>query len=501
MLPYTPAAPPALRPRCPAPTVPRRGLVLTSGNLGGEPICFDDDDALTRLAGLADAFLRHDRPIDVSRATTRWSRVVDGIEVADPALARVRTAAGRPALRRSRPPWPSAASSRAPAAWRRAATPGSASTSATWTTSPPSRRSSATSERPLEMLPASTPASAGRRRAPRLPIHRLGGRARRWPDRVSTVQHHHAHIASVMAEHGLDGATPVIGFAFDGTGYGTGRRQPEIWGGEVLLADYRGSGGPGTWPTCRSPAATRSRATPYRMALAHLAAAGIDLATGPARRWPACPTAERHGAAPTSSTPASAACRPPSMGRLFDAVASLLGIRQLVNYEAQAAIELEGAGPGRAADAVAATASVWTTTASSIPRRCSPGSSPACGGRRRRRRSAARSTGRSPEPWSRLGRRARRRQPALGRSRLGGGVFQNALLLGSARRLAGRPGSRSCATVSAAPQRRRPGARPGLVAATATGGADPMCLGVPGRVVSIAERPTAPGWPTSTSAA
>ncbi len=153
---------------------------------------------------------------------------------------------------------------------------------------------------------------------------------------VITIQHHHAHIASVMAENGLDGSQPVIGFSFDGTGYGP---DGAIWGGEVLLADYR---------TYRRAAHLKyvplaggdiAIKRPYRLALAHLWAAGITW-TQDLPPVAACSLTEQRtlmhqletglNAVPTSS-----------MGRLFDAVAALIGVRQRVTYEGQAAIELE----------------------------------------------------------------------------------------------------------------------------------------------------------------
>jgi hydrogenase maturation protein HypF len=179
--------------------------------------------------------------------------------------------------------------------------------------------------------------------ADRHPGYRSAGWARRNAAGrpVITVQHHHAHIAAVMAEHGLDGVRPVIGIAFDGTGYGT---DGAIWGGELLLADYRGFRRLGQLAYVPLPGADVAIERPYRMALSHLAAAGLD--------WDAdlppvaaCSPAEtavlRHqvqtglGCVPTSS-----------MGRLFDAVAALVGVRQVVGYEAQAAIELEGISRG-----------------------------------------------------------------------------------------------------------------------------------------------------------
>lgn len=149
-----------------------------------------------------------------------------------------------------------------------------------------------------------------------------------------------AHIAACMAEHGLDGAEPVIGVAFDGTGYGDDGR---IWGGEFLVADYAGYKRPfhlNYFPMAGGDTAVRE---PWRLALACLHQANIawtdDLPPVQyANRTSSHDLAaivrhqlEQHVNAPQTS----------SMGRLFDAVSALIGVRQTVNYEAQAAIELE----------------------------------------------------------------------------------------------------------------------------------------------------------------
>ena len=122
------------------------------------------------------------------------------------------------------------------------------------------------------------------------PLYRSTGWAHRNADGrpVRTVQHHHAHIAAVMAEHGHDGSEQVIGFAFDGTGYGS---DAAVWGGEVLLANYKGYQRLAQLKYVPLAGGDVSVLRPYRMALAHLWAAGIawdsDLAPGgrlPTRR-------------------------------------------------------------------------------------------------------------------------------------------------------------------------------------------------------------------------
>jgi hydrogenase maturation protein HypF len=150
------------------------------------------------------------------------------------------------------------------------------------------------------------------------------------------VQHHHAHVASCMAENGLLGDRPVIGVTFDGTGFGT---DGAIWGGEFLLADYRSFRRMAHLKYVPLPGADAAIRRPYRVALAHLREAGIPWDEGLPPVATASPgerevlaqqLARQLNVVPTSS-----------IGRLFDAVSALAGVRQEVNYEAQAAIELE----------------------------------------------------------------------------------------------------------------------------------------------------------------
>jgi hydrogenase maturation protein HypF len=308
-------------------------LVMTSGNLGGEPICYTDDDAFQRLSHLADGWLMHDRAILVP-CDDSVVRVVDG------AVLPIRRSRGYAPLPVALPvPVPPTlavggdlkntfAVADQKYAWLSQHI-GDMDDLATLSAFD-------SAEEQLESLTGVAPEVVVADAHP-------GYRSTAWAHRnargrpVRSVQHHHAHIAAVMAEHGLDGGHRVLGFAFDGTGYGP---DGAIWGGEVMLADYKGFARLAHLKYVPLAGGDVGVLRPYRMALAHLWAAGLpwDDDLPPVR---ACPDDERRilrhqletglGCAPTSS-----------MGRLFDAVSALAGVRQVVAYEAQAAIELEG---------------------------------------------------------------------------------------------------------------------------------------------------------------
>jgi hydrogenase maturation protein HypF len=150
------------------------------------------------------------------------------------------------------------------------------------------------------------------------------------------VQHHHAHIASCMAENGCEG--PVIGVAWDGTGYGTDGR---IWGGEFLLASYTGFERLAHLEEVPLPGGERAIRQPWRIAVAYLhrcygeAMASLDLElmrVADHRPWRVIQQMLAQGInSPWTS----------SAGRLFDAIAALIGLRYEVQYEGQAAVELE----------------------------------------------------------------------------------------------------------------------------------------------------------------
>jgi hydrogenase maturation protein HypF len=152
------------------------------------------------------------------------------------------------------------------------------------------------------------------------------------------VQHHHAHIAACLADNGRNGKRPVIGLAFDGTGYGD---DGAIWGGEFLVADYSGYERKYHLAYFPLPGGDAAIRHPARTALALLWALGID--------WDEDLRACRemsHDERDTLRTQLERnlnTVQTSSLGRLFDAVAALVGIRQSVNYEAQAAIEFESA--------------------------------------------------------------------------------------------------------------------------------------------------------------
>ena len=312
-------------------------LVMTSGNLGGEPICYDDDDAVARLADLADGWLMHDRAILVP-CDDSVIRVVEGAELP---------------IRRSRgyAPLPVALPVRLPPTLAVGAdlknTMAVADGRYAWLSQHigdmddlATLAAFDSAQRHLRTLTGVDPDVLV---ADAHPLYRSTHWAHRNADGrpVRTVQHHHAHIAAVMAEHGYDGSEQVVGFAFDGTGYGS---DAAVWGGEVLLANYKGYQRLAQLKYVPLAGGDISVLRPYRMALAHLWAAGIawDPDLPPVA---ACPPEERKVLAHQLET--GLGCVPTSsMGRLFDAVSALAGVRQVVAYEAQAAIEFEGLSRG-----------------------------------------------------------------------------------------------------------------------------------------------------------
>lgn len=347
MLPYTPVH--TLLFGLPGDPPGPRALVMTSGNRSGEPIVTDDAEALTRLAGLADAWLAHDRPI---------------ASPCDDSLLRVRPDGTEQVLRRSRGYVPRPVRLPVPVAPVLAVGGdlknvlclgegdhawfgphiGDMGELATL-------EAAERAERHLAGLTGVTPCLVAADRHPGYhSTRRARRRATHLPDgSPRLVQHHHAHIASAMAEHGLDGTTPVIGVAFDGTGYGD---DGTVWGGEILLADYTGYRRFAHLAPAPLPGGDAGVANPCRLALARLWAAGAawepDLPS-----VQACTDVER--AVLRRQLDRQAACVPTSsMGRLFDAVSSLAGVCHRAGYEAQAALELEAAATeARDADAVA----------------------------------------------------------------------------------------------------------------------------------------------------
>lgn len=310
-----------------------RTLVMTSGNLGGEPICYADDDAIDRLAHLADGWLMHDRDILVP-CDDSVVRIVDGAELP---------------IRRSRgyAPLPVALPVAVPPTLAVGAdlknTFAVAERKYAWLSQHigdmddlATLSAFGAAERHMEALTGVVPEVIVADAHP-------GYRSTAWAERhagdrpVRLVQHHHAHVAAVMAEHGLDGSEPVLGVAFDGTGYGP---DGAVWGGEVLLADYKGYQRLAHLKYVPLAGGDVSVRRPYRMALAHLWAAGLpwDEDLPPVS---ACPADERRALALQLEN--GVGCVPTSsMGRLFDAVSALVGVRHVAAYEAQAAIELEG---------------------------------------------------------------------------------------------------------------------------------------------------------------
>jgi hydrogenase maturation protein HypF len=148
------------------------------------------------------------------------------------------------------------------------------------------------------------------------------------------VQHHHAHIASCMAENGIGG--PVIGVALDGTGYGT---DGNIWGGEFMVADYTRFERVAHLEYLPLAGGALAIKKPYRTAAGYLAALGIDID----KNLPLFDYLQKSELEIIKEQVAKGvnASLTSSMGRIFDAVAALIGVKGIIEYEAQAAIDLE----------------------------------------------------------------------------------------------------------------------------------------------------------------
>jgi hydrogenase maturation protein HypF len=311
-------------------------LVMTSGNVSDEPIAFRDEEALERLAAIADAFLLHDRPIQ-TRTDDSVVRVV-AAPAARPLL-----------LRRSRGHVP--ASLALPVAAERHLLACGAELKNTFCLAKGQRawvghhigdlenwetlRSFREGIEHFERLFAVDPAVVAYDLHPEY----LSTKYALERDELQAigVQHHHAHLAACLAEHGE--REPAIGAIYDGTGYGL---DGTVWGGELLfggVAEFERAGL--LWPV-RLPGGAAAIREPWRMACAWLAGA-LDAEPGLPRElagevepdaWRKVAALARSGVASPLTT---------SVGRLFDAVAALCGIRARVNYEGQAAIELEAA--------------------------------------------------------------------------------------------------------------------------------------------------------------
>ncbi|MCW2945204.1 MAG: carbamoyltransferase HypF [Actinoallomurus sp.] len=296
-------------------------LVLTSGNVSDEPIAYRDDDAFARLGEIADAFLTHDRPIHVRT---------------DDSVTRVFRGRALP-VRRSRGyvprPVPLSTGGRPVLAC-------GAELKNTFCLAKDGRAFVSHHIGDLENYETLRAYREGIEHfgrlfdiTPSVIAHDL------HPEYLSTkyaldqdlplvgVQHHHAHIASCMVDNGR--TEPVIGVAFDGTGYGL---DGTLWGGEFLIADLEGFERAGHLQPVPLPGGTMAIREPWRMATAYGVPADLAVARRNSASWEAVAAMGRSGvnAPPTSS-----------MGRLFDAVAAVLGVRDRVNYEGQAAIELE----------------------------------------------------------------------------------------------------------------------------------------------------------------
>ncbi|GAB3197608.1 carbamoyltransferase HypF [Nocardioides hungaricus] len=306
-------------------------LVMTSGNASGEPIAFTDADALDRLAGIADLFLTHNREIVVpcedsvvavgprGPVPVRRSRGYAPLPVALPGDAVVLAAGAEIkntfSLTRDGQAFLSAHVGDLGSLEAQRVHDAATATMLRFHRATPEAVA-------VDPHPAYASSAWGRRRAEELDVP------------VVEVQHHHAHLAALAAEHGRLDHT-ILGVVFDGTGYGC---DHTVWGGEFLVLGHSGASAErvGHLGAVRLPGGDAGVRNPLRTAALAVLAAGGSLDDLPLELTPeerqVLPGLLEHGTGWVTTS---------SVGRLFDVAAALLGIRGRVTYEAQAAIELE----------------------------------------------------------------------------------------------------------------------------------------------------------------
>ena len=312
-----------------------RPLVVSSGNLSDEPIAIEDAEARSALAGVADGFLAHDRPIRAryddsvvqitgrTRITVRRAR---GLAPAPLPVTDAPPVAGTGAQLKHTVTL--AADGRA----HLGPHTGDLADAATFD-------AFCRSYDDLKRLTGIEPAVLAHDLHPGYLSTQW---ARAQPLRRIPVQHHHAHVAAVAAEHGVRG--PFLGVAYDGLGLGD---DGTLWGGEILVADLNGYRRVGRFATAPLPGGDAAVRHPSRTALGHLLG-GEPLGVPRPYPWLTRAFTDRLDPAEAGAVRAMVArdvnCpRASSAGRLFDAVASLLGLADTVTYEGEAAVRLEAA--------------------------------------------------------------------------------------------------------------------------------------------------------------
>jgi hydrogenase maturation protein HypF len=333
LLPYTPLHHLLLRALDPVP------LVMTSGNRSDEPIAYEDADALQRPSGIADLFLTHDRPIHV-RCDDSVTRVVAGGELP---LRRSRGYAPQPValpFECGRPILAVGGQFKGTFAIGR----GRHAFLSHHLGDLDHYEAYRAFERDIALyhdLFAVRPEIIAHDLHPDYASTRYA-QERGSSARLLPVQHHHAHMASCMAENGL--TETVVGVTFDGTGYGL---DGAIWGGEFLVGDYTSFRRAAHLRYVGLPGGDRAVREPWRVAVAHLRDAGADGMPIRKRLPPASVRTVEQMLERRFNTPWTS-----SAGRLFDAVAAIAGSADRVSFEGQAAMELEWLATGVQADRI-----------------------------------------------------------------------------------------------------------------------------------------------------